>query len=230
MPPRILYLYMDQEIFGKVDHYISQMLAPEDEVLQETIKSLDTAEMPQISVTANQGKFLQVIALMCNAKRVLELGTLAGYSTIWLARSLPEDGKIVTIEFDPRHANVAKQNIKNAGLLDKVDIRVGKAMNIMLEIKEAKEEPFDLIFIDADKPPYAEYFEMALSLSHPGTVIICDNVIREGKVLDENSTDDRVIGVQRFNKLLASNKNVTATILQTVGVKEYDGMAIAVVK
>lgn len=230
MPPRILYLYMDQEIFGKVDHYISQMLAPEDEVLRETIKSLDTAEMPQISVTANQGKFLQVIALMCNAKRVLELGTLAGYSTIWLARSLPEDGKIVTIEFDPRHANVAKQNIKNAGLLDKVDIRVGKAMDIMLEIKEAKEEPFDLIFIDADKPPYAEYFEMALSLSHPGTVIICDNVIREGKVLDENSTDDRVIGVQRFNKLLASNKNVTATILQTVGVKEYDGMAIAVVK
>lgn len=230
MPPRILYLYMDQEIFGKVDHYISQMLAPEDEVLQETIKSLDTAEMPQISVTANQGKFLQVIALMCNAKRVLELGTLAGYSTIWLARSLPEDGKIVTIEFDPRHANVAKQNIKNAGLLDKVDIRVGKAMDIMLEIKEAKEEPFDLIFIDADKPPYAEYFEMALSLSHPGTVIICDNVIREGKVLDENSTDDRVIGVQRFNKLLASNKNITATILQTVGVKEYDGMAIAVVK
>ena len=230
MPPRILYLYMDQEIFGKIDHYISQMLAPEDEVLQETIKSLDTAEMPQISVTANQGKFLQVIALMCNAKRVLELGTLAGYSTIWLARSLPEDGKIVTIEFDPRHANVAKQNIKNAGLLDKVDIRVGKAMDIMLEIKEAKEEPFDLIFIDADKPPYTEYFEMALSLSHPGTVIICDNVIREGKVLDENSTDDRVIGVQRFNKLLASNKNVTATILQTVGVKEYDGMAIAVVK
>jgi predicted O-methyltransferase YrrM len=221
---------MDQEIFGKVDHYISQMLAPEDEVLQETIKSLDTAEMPQISVTANQGKFLQVIALMCNAKRVLELGTLAGYSTIWLARSLPEDGTIVTIEFDPRHANVAKQNIKNAGLLDKVDIRVGKAMDIMLEIKEAKEEPFDLIFIDADKPPYTEYFEMALSLSHPGTVIICDNVIREGKVLDENSTDDRVIGVQRFNKLLASNKNVTATILQTVGVKEYDGMAIAVVK
>lgn len=230
MPLRILYLYMDQEIFGKVDHYISQMLAPEDEALQETIKSLDTAEMPQISVTANQGKFLQVIALMCNAKRVLELGTLAGYSTIWLARSVPEDGKIVTIEFDPRHANVAKQNIKNAGLLDKVDIRVGKAMDLMLEIKEAKEESFDLIFIDADKPPYAEYFEMALSLSHPGTVIICDNVIREGKVLDENSTDDRVIGVQRFNKMLASNKNVTATILQTVGVKEYDGMAIAVVK
>jgi predicted O-methyltransferase YrrM len=230
MTLRILYLYMDQEIFGKVDHYISQMLAPEDEVLRETIKSLDTAEMPQISVTANQGKFLQVIALMCNAKRVLELGTLAGYSTIWLARSLPEDGKIVTIEFDPRHANVAKQNIKNAGLLDKVDIRVGKAMDLMLEIKEAKEESFDLIFIDADKPPYAEYFEMALSLSHPGTVIICDNVIREGKVLDENSTDDRVIGVQRFNKMLASNKNVTATILQTVGVKEYDGMAIAVVK
>ena len=230
MSLRILYLYMDQEIFSKVDQYISQMLAPEDKVLQDTIKSLDDEKMPQISVTANQGKFLQVIALMCNAKRVLELGTLGGYSTIWLARSIPDDGKIVTVEFDPHHANIANQNIKNAGLSEKVDLRVGKAMDIMLEIKEAKEEPFDLIFIDADKPPYAEYFEMALSLSHPGTVIICDNVIREGKVLDENSTDDRVKGVQRFNKMLASNKSVTATILQTVGAKEYDGMAIAVVK
>lgn len=221
---------MDQELFGKVDHYISQMLAPEDEVLKETIKSLDDANMPQISVTANQGKFLQVIARMCNAKRVLELGTLAGYSTIWMARSLPESGKIVTVEFDPRHANVAKQNIEKAGLSDKVDIRVGKAMDILVQLKEAKEEPFDLIFIDADKPPYAEYFEMALTLSRSGTVIICDNVIREGKVLDEHSDDDRVVGVQRLNKMLASNENVTATILQTVGVKEYDGMAIAVVK
>lgn len=221
---------MDQEIFGKVDHYISELLAPEDKVLKETITSLDDAEMPQISVTANQGKFLQVIALMCNAKRVLELGTLGGYSTIWLARSIPNDGKIVTIEFDPRHANVAKQNIEKAGLLAKVDLRVGKAMDVMMELKKANEEPFDLIFIDADKPPYAEYFEMALSLSHSGTVIICDNVIREGKVLDEDSTDERVVGVQRFNKMLASNQNVTATIIQTVGVKEYDGMAIAVVK
>jgi len=221
---------MDQEIFGKVDHYISELLAPEDKVLQETIKSLDDAEMPQISVTANQGKFLQVIALMCNAKRVLELGTLGGYSTIWLARSIPDDGKIVTVEFDPRHANVAKQNIESAGLSGKVDLRIGKAMDVMVELKKANEEPFDLIFIDADKPPYAEYFEMALSLSRSGTVIICDNVIREGKVLDEHSDDDRVVGVQRFNKMLGSNQLVTATILQTVGVKEYDGMAIAVVK
>jgi len=221
---------MDQELFGKVDHYISEMLAPEDEVLKETIKSLDDANMPQISVTANQGKFLQVIARMCNAKRVLELGTLAGYSTIWMARSLPESGKIVTVEFDPHHASVAKQNIEKAGLSDKVDIRVGKAMDVMLQLKEAKEEPFDLIFIDADKPPYAAYFEMALTLSRSGTVIICDNVIREGKILDEHSDDDRVVGVQRLNKMLASNENVTATILQTVGVKEYDGMAIAVVK
>ncbi|ATP58193.1 methyltransferase [Pedobacter ginsengisoli] len=221
---------MDQELFGKVDHYISEMLAPEDEVLKETIKSLDDENMPQISVTANQGKFLQVIARMCNAKRILELGTLAGYSTIWMARSLPESGKIVTVEFDPHHANVAKQNIEKAGLSDRVDIRVGKAMDIMLQLKEAKEEPFDLIFIDADKPPYATYFEMALTLSRSGTVIICDNVIREGKVLDEHSDDDRVVGVQRLNKMLASNENVTATILQTVGVKEYDGMAIAVVK
>lgn len=220
---------MKTDIFEKVDKYISNLLAREDKALKDTIKSLDSEGLPQISVSANQGKFLQVMAIVCNATKILELGTLGGYSTIWLARMLPENGKMITIEFDKHHANVAKKNIDNAGLTKKVDLRIGKALDILPKMIANKEGPFDMIFIDADKPPYAEYFEYALSLSRPGTLIICDNVIREGKVLDNKSTDEKVRGVQRLNKMLSNNKKVTATILQTVGVKEYDGMAIAVV-
>jgi len=220
---------METEIFEKVDDYISNLLAPEDKALTDTVKSHEAEGLPQISITANQGKFLQVMAILCNAKKILELGTLGGYSTIWLARALPEDGKLITIEFDKHHADVAKRNIDNAGLSKIVDVRVGKALDILPEIIAAKEGPFDMIFIDADKEPYAEYFEQALLLSRPGTLIICDNVIREGKVLDDNSPDERVQGVQRLNEMLGSNKKVTATILQNVGVKEHDGMAIAVV-
>jgi predicted O-methyltransferase YrrM len=216
-------------IFRQVDTYISRMLAHEDEILIETIQSLDKEGLPQHSVSPNQGKFLQVMAILCNATKVLEIGTLGGYSTIWLARALPPGGKVITIELDPHHAAVAQANIDRAGLFDKVDLRVGAALDILQKIIDASEGPFDMIFIDADKPPYSLYFEYALRLSRPGTVIICDNVIREGKVLDNNSTDEKVQGVQRFNKMLGSNKQVTATILQTVGVKEYDGMAIAVV-
>ncbi len=220
---------MDTKIFSQVDEYISGLLAPEDSVLIETIKSLDNEGLPQHSISPNQGKFLQVMMITCNAKRVLELGTLGGYSTIWLARVLPDNGKIITIEVDKHHGDVAQKNIDNAGLSPKVDLRVGKALDILHEIIEENHGPFDMIFIDADKPPYTEYFEYALQLSRPGTIIICDNVIREGKVLDENSTDEKVQGVQRFNKMLSENKKVTATILHSVGVKEYDGMAIAVV-
>ncbi|SHF33521.1 O-methyltransferase [Pedobacter caeni] len=220
---------MNENIFGKVDQYISDLLAPEDQILKDTIKSIDEEGLPQISVTPNHGKMLQVMAILSNAKRILELGTLAGYSTIWLARALPENGQLITLEVDQHHSDVARKNIENAGLSDKVDFRVGKAMEILPQLIENNEGPFDLIFIDADKPPYTEYFEYALKLSRPGTVIICDNVIREGKVLDENTSDERVKGVQRFNKMLQQNKNVTATIIQTVGVKEHDGIAIAVV-
>ena len=220
---------MDTEIFEKVDAYISKLLAPEDKVLTDTIASLEKEGLPQISVSANQGKFLQVMAILCNATKILELGTLGGYSTIWLARALPEGGKVITIEFDKHHAEVAKKNIDRAGLGKKVDLRVGKALDILQEIIADKEGPFDMIFIDADKEPYAEYFEQALSLSRPGTLIICDNVIREGKVLDKHSPDEKVQGVQRLNEMLSRNKKVTATIVQNVGVKEHDGMAIAVV-
>lgn len=220
---------MDTEIFSQVDNYISNLLAPEDKALTDTIKSLDTEGLPQYSISPTQGKFLQVMMIVCNAKKVLELGTLGGYSTIWLARALPNNGKVITIEVDKHHGDVAQKNINNAGLSQKVDLRIGKALDILPQIIAENDGPFDMIFIDADKPPYTEYFDYALQLSRPGTLIICDNVIREGKVLDNNTTDEKVKGVQRLNKMLSQNAKVTATILQTVGVKEHDGMAIAVV-
>jgi len=220
---------MKQELFEEVDQYISGLFGPEDEILKSTIQSLDEAGMPQISISPNQGKFLHILARLCNAKKILEMGTLGGYSTIWMARALPEDGLITTLEIDPKHAAVAKKNIAKAGLESKVNILVGKAMDLLQELKTKGAGPFDMIFIDADKPPYAEYFQWALKLSRPGTLIIADNVIREGKVLDKNSKDEMVTGVQRFNKLLGVNKEVTATIMQTVGLKEWDGMALAIV-
>jgi predicted O-methyltransferase YrrM len=217
------------EIFSKVDNYISKLLAPEDKALSDAVATLVKEGLPQHSISANQGKFLQVLMIACNATRVLELGTLGGYSTIWLARALPENGKVITIEVDAHHGEVARKNIDSAGLSQKVEIRTGRALDILPELIANKEEPFDMIFIDADKPPYTEYFNYAVQLSRPGTLIICDNVIRNGKVLEKNNTDEKVQGVQRLNEMLSRNKNVTATILQTVGVKEFDGMAIAVV-
>ncbi|HUQ97151.1 MAG TPA: O-methyltransferase [Chitinophagaceae bacterium] len=221
---------MDTTIFEQVDAYIQERLALEDAALNNTITSLDENGLPQISVSANQGKFLQVLALLCNAKKILELGTLGGYSTIWMARALPEGGKIITVELDEKHAGVARTNFRNAGVEHKIDLRIGNASAILQQLIAAQEGPFDMIFIDADKPPYAEYFDYALQLSRSGTLIICDNVIRDGKVLDANTTDPSAKGARRFNEALARNPNVTATILQTVGVKEHDGMAIAVVK
>lgn len=221
---------MDSQLFEQTDLYIRNLLGREDDVLKETTTSLDKEGLPQISVSANQGKFLQVMALLCNATKILELGTLGGYSTIWLARALPPNGKLITVEFDKHHAEVAQQNINKANLSNKVEIKIGKAIDILPTLISDNEGPFDMIFIDADKPPYAEYFQYALQLSRPGTLIICDNVIREGKVLDENSTDEMVKGAQRFNELLARTGNVSATIIQTVGAKEHDGMAIAVVR
>jgi len=220
---------MNQELFESVDKYISDLFGYEDEVLKGAIKSMEEANIPAISVSANQGKFLQLIARMNGAKRILELGTLGGYSTIWLGRALPYDGYLLTLELEQAHADVALQNIIKAGLDGVVEIKVGTALELLPQLVANGEEPFDLIFIDADKPPYAEYFEWALKLSKPGTVIIADNATREGQVLDDNSTDKRVLGVKKFNKALAENKRVSATIFQTIGTKEHDGMAIAVV-
>lgn len=221
---------MDKQLFGQVDQYISELLIPHDPILEDTIKSIERAGLPAISVSANQGRLLQILVLLCKANRILELGTLGGYSTICMARALPEEGRLISLEVDPRCAEVAQTNINKAGQGSKVEIRIGKAIEILPDILAAHEGPFDLIFIDADKPPYAEYFEYAVKLSRPGTLIICDNVIREGKVLDPQCEDELVQGVQRFNKALAKDQRVAATIFQTIGAKEHDGIALAVVK
>lgn len=220
---------MDKELFGKVDQYINNLLVNEDEVLKATEASTKEANIPAISISANQGKFLNILARLVNAKKILEIGTLAGYSTIWLARALSKDGYLITLEFDPKHAEVAHNNIIHAGLDSIVKIRIGKALDLLPQIESEGLAPFDMIFIDADKTSYTEYFRWSLRLSRPGTLIVADNVIREGKVLDANSTDEMVTGVQRFNNMLAKNSAVTATIIQTVGAKDHDGMAIAVV-
>lgn len=217
---------INQSLFESVDQYIGLLLAPSDEALLATKRSIIETGIPQISVSPNQGKFLQVMAQLCRAEKILELGTLGGYSTIWMARALPENGRLISLEVDPLHASVARKNIERAGLSSKVEVRVGKALEILPKLVG----PFDMIFIDADKPPYAEYFQWALRLSRPGTLIIADNVVREGRVLNPSDADERVQGVRRFNQLLSETKEVSATIMQTVGAKEYDGMAIAVVK
>ncbi|HMG91377.1 MAG TPA: O-methyltransferase, partial [Chryseolinea sp.] len=220
---------MDKEIFDSVDQYILRLVGGEDEALRAADRSITEENLPPISVSANQGKFLNVLAKACRAKKILEIGTLAGYSTIWMARALPKDGKLISLEFDPHHARVARNNIERAGLSKIVDVRIGKAIELLPQLLANNEGPFDMIFIDADKPPYMEYFQWSLKLAHSGTLIVADNVIREGNVLDPASTDEMVQGVQRFNEYLSQTKSVTATILQTVGAKVHDGMALAVV-
>jgi caffeoyl-CoA O-methyltransferase len=224
------FKFMNQAFFESVDKYISDLFGDEDEILLATQQSIIDANIPTISVSPNQGKLLHMLAKLTKAKKILELGTLGGYSTIWMARALPPEGQLVSLEIDPSHAAVAAKNIKKAGLENIVDIRIGKAIEILPQLKAQNEGPFDMIFIDADKPPYKEYFEWALKLSRPGTLIIADNVIREGKILLPETPDEMVAGVKRFNEALAACPDVTATIIQTVGAKEHDGMAIAVVK
>ena len=221
---------MDQKVFEDVDRYISDLFIKPDKGLTAAEQSHLLEHLPPINVSPNQGKLLYLFAKLSRSKKILEVGTLAGYSTIWMAKALPEGGRLISLEIDQHHAEVARKNIDRAGLSSQVEIRVGKAIDLLPQLVKDHAGPFDMIFIDADKPPYTEYFEWSLQLSRPGTLIIADNVIRDGKVLDKNHDDPMVKGVQRFNKVLAANKQVSATILQTIGVKEYDGMAIAIVE
>jgi caffeoyl-CoA O-methyltransferase len=220
---------MENDIFFAVDNYISGLFAKEDEALLATRRSIADAGFEDISISANQGSFLQLLARLIRAQRILEIGTFAGYSTIWLARSLARTGRLITLEFDPTHAAMAKKNIERAGVADVVDLRVGRGLDLLPVLEKEPAGPFDMIFVDADKPPYAEYFEWALKLSKPGTLLIFDNVIREGKVLDEDTTDDKVVGAQRLNQSMSTNSRVFSTIITSIGAKYYDGMAIAVV-
>ncbi len=220
---------MENQIFEEVDNYIINLLATEDKALFDARNSSDLVGIPQQCISAIQGKFLQTMMMACNAKRVLELGTFVGYSAIWMAKTLPQNGKLISIDIDNNISLLAQKNINAAGLSEKVELKVGKALEILPELISKNVEPFDLIFIDADKPPYKEYFEYALQLSRPGTIIILDNVVRNGKVLDVNSTDGAVKGVQRLNQYLSECKKSTSIILQSIGVKDHDGMVISVV-
>lgn len=220
---------MDNSIFGEVDQFINRLFVKEDSALLQTKQAITDGGLPLISISENQGKFLHILARLCNPQKMLEIGTLGGYSTIWLARALQENGQLISLELDRHHADVALANIANAGLGDKVTIRIGNALEELPKMKKEGAGPFDVIFIDADKEPYAEYFELSLQLSRPGTLIIADNVVREGRILEENSTDSNVTGVQRFLKLMAATREVTATVIQTVGSKYHDGMALAIV-
>jgi len=218
-----------QTVWTKVDRYFGDLLTPADPALDAALKANHQAGLPPIDVTSLQGKFLDFLVRVSGARRVLEIGTLGGYSTIWLTRALPESGRVVTLELDPHPARVARGNLQNAGVLDRVDLRVGPALETLSTLVTENAQPFDLIFIDADKQSYPEYLHWSLRLSRPGTVIVADNVVREGKVVDPDSEDANVQGVQRFTELLAAQPRLSATVLQTVGVKGYDGFALAVV-
>ncbi|HXC95253.1 MAG TPA: O-methyltransferase [Edaphobacter sp.] len=221
---------MTQELWTAVDRYVVENLIPSDSVLDKALQANISAGLPTIDVAPNQGKLLHLLAQIKGAKRILEIGTLGGYSTIWLARALPPVGKLVTLEVDSKHAEVALANIDRAGLSSLVELRLGPAMESLSRLLDEKAPPFDFIFIDADKENIPRYFELSLRLSRPGTVIVTDNVIRDGAVIDPQDPDPRVQGVRRFFQMLATNTHIEATALQTVGSKGYDGFTLAVVK
>jgi len=220
---------MTQELWTAVDNYIVETLVPSDPVLDEAVRASDEAGLPSIQVSPPQGRFLYVLAKVQGARRILEIGTLGGYSTIWLGRALPQDGRLVTMEIDPKHAEVARANIDRAGLSGQVTVLNGDAHNLLAELERQTEVPFDLTFIDADKASIPFYFESALRMSRPGSLILVDNVVRDGAVIETDSTDPSVQGVRKLNEMISANGRLTATVIQTVGVKGYDGLAIALV-
>jgi predicted O-methyltransferase YrrM len=220
---------MTQDIWKSVDDYLSATLALDDDVMLAVQAACDDGGLPAIQVSATQGKFLELLARMTGAKRILELGTLGGYSTIWMARGIGTDARIVTIEVDQKHADVAASNFRSAGVAEKIDQRVGAALDVLPVLAGEIDVPFDLSFIDADKANIPAYFDWAVRMSRTGSVIIVDNVIRDGAVIDATSEDPSVRGVRRLNEMMASDSRVSSTVLQTVGVKGYDGFAIALV-
>jgi predicted O-methyltransferase YrrM len=220
---------VSQDQWSAVDQYINNLVIPSDPELDAALEASVAAGLPPINVTPAQGKLLHLLARTQRARRILEIGTLAGYSTIWLARALPADGRVITLESDPTHARIATANIMRAGLSDRVDVRLGAALDTLPRLADERQGPFDLTFIDADRQNLPEYFAWALRLSRPGSLIIVDNVVRKGGVIDADSQDPNIIGVRRFGKSLAAETRVSATMVQTVGAKGYDGFAIALV-
>jgi len=217
------------ETWTAVDRYLNDLFVPPDPALDAALEASAAAGLPSINVTPNQGKLLQLFARMNQARNILEIGTLGGYSTIWLARALPPGGRLITLESEPKHAEIARTNLARAGVAGMVELRLGRALDTLPRLTAEGCGPFDMIFIDADKQSYADYFTWALKLSRRGTLIIADNVVRKGAVTDADSGDPLVQGVRHFHELLAAEKRVSATVIQTVGSKGHDGFAIGLV-
>ena len=218
-----------QELWKQVDGYLGSLLAPADDALTAALATNHEANLPAIDVPVQLGKFLALMIQISGSKRVLEIGTLGGYSTIWMARAIPAAGQVVTLELEPRHAEIARANLARAGVLDRVDLRVGPALESLRKIHESGVAPFDFIFIDADKKGLPEYLDWSLKLAHKGTIILADNVIRDGRVIDAESADPHIQGTRRFLELASAHPRLNATVIQTVDSKGYDGFAMAVV-
>jgi predicted O-methyltransferase YrrM len=221
--------FFDEQLAVRIDKYIEGLLNPLDEALAQNLQNAQSADLPTINVSPNEGKLLYLIAKMARAKRVLEIGTLGGYSTTWLARALPANGKVITLELDQKHAQVAHQNLKRAGVVDRVEVRMGRAVDSLRQMVDQHEAPFDLIFIDADKPSYVEYLDLSLQLSHAGTMILADNVIRNGRVLADHPADEAARGAKAFNEALAANQHLESIILPIIRTN-LDGLSISLVK
>ncbi|MEJ0013318.1 MAG: O-methyltransferase [Bauldia sp.] len=220
---------MDDKRWDAVDAYFEGALLGKDPVLEAVLKASSDGGLPEIAVAPNQGMLLNIFARSVNAERVLEVGTLGGYSSIWLARALPKGGKLITLEVEKKHADVARANFERAGLADKIELRLGRGTDLLPKLAAEKPQPFDLVFIDADKPSNADYFDWAMKLTRKGSLIIIDNVVRGGAVADPKSTDASVKGVHKLVERLKGEKRVITTAVQTVGVKGYDGFTISVV-
>ncbi|NJP04933.1 MAG: O-methyltransferase [Chloroflexaceae bacterium] len=221
---------MNEELFHAVDQYIQDLFVPADPILEEIRQNARSAGLPAISVTANQGMLLYMLARLCRARRILEVGTLAGYSTIWMARALPHDGQLVSIEHHQLHAQIARANIARAGLSHIIEVREGSALEILPQIAEEGASSFDMVFLDADKPAMTDYLHWSLQLLRPGGLLVADNAIMKGNVVDAENTDAAVEGMRRFNEALAAHEQITSTILPMVGLKGYDGIAIGMVR
>ena len=220
---------MTDPLWTAVDDYIGGLFLTPDAALEAALADSAAAGLPEIAVSPAQGKLLTLLARAIGARRILEIGTLGGYSAICLARALPPDGRLVTLELEPKHAAVARANLARAGLAERVEVRVGPAVMSLAHLAAKGAEPFDLVFIDADKPSYVAYLQGSLPLARPGTLIIADNVVRQGRVLDAASDDANAQGARRFNEQLAADPRLSAVVLQTVGSKGHDGLAIALV-
>jgi predicted O-methyltransferase YrrM len=218
------------DLFTKIDNYIAELFAPTDDALEFALNQARTSGLPEIQVSASQGKFIYLLAKLVGARRILEIGTLGGYSAIWLARALPEDGRMVTLKVDALHAEVAVANIARAGLSGKVEMIVGPALQTLPKMCDEIAEPFDLVFIDADKENYSNYFSHVMRAVHSGSLILADNVVRKGAILAPRHDDSAAVAVRSFNAMIAADERLEAVVLQQVGVKGHDGLAMARVK